>query len=202
MRSWWVKSQASLDESCHKHPLWVSYGTFATHPSTCCVAHSYVFHIWMRDTTHSYGWHYPVIRDVTLVVPLKCDMTHSGVGHDSFICVTWLIHMCDMTYSSVRTTVTIVVPLMCDMAHSYMWRDTLCSPYVCHDSFIYVMRAMTLNVPLVCDMTYSHVGHNSVLGDVTWYWHPWRAMSHMNDLYVTWINHVIDYHSCHASLMW
>jgi len=25
---------------------------------------------------------------VTLVVPLKCDMTHSGVGHDSFICVT------------------------------------------------------------------------------------------------------------------
>jgi len=26
-----------------------------------------------------------------------CDMTHSYVWHDSFICVTWLICMCDMT---------------------------------------------------------------------------------------------------------
>jgi len=38
-----------------------------------------------------------------------CDMTHSYVWHDSFICVTWLIHIWDMTYS-------------------YTW----------HDSFIYV----------------------------------------------------------------
>jgi len=28
-----------------------------------------------------------------------CDMTNSYVWHDSFICVTWLIHMCDMTHS-------------------------------------------------------------------------------------------------------
>ena len=28
-------------------------------------------------------------------------MTHSYVWHDSFICVTWLIHMCDMTHSYV-----------------------------------------------------------------------------------------------------
>ena len=31
-----------------------------------------------------------------------CDMTHSHVGHDSFTCVTWLIHMSDMTQSSDR----------------------------------------------------------------------------------------------------
>ena len=30
-----------------------------------------------------------------------CDMTHSNVWHDSFICVTWLIHMCDMIRSYV-----------------------------------------------------------------------------------------------------
>jgi len=30
-----------------------------------------------------------------------CDMTHSHVWHDSFTCVTWLIHMCDMTNSHV-----------------------------------------------------------------------------------------------------
>jgi len=28
-------------------------------------------------------------------------MTHSCVWHDSFMCVTWLIHVCDMTYSCV-----------------------------------------------------------------------------------------------------
>jgi len=31
-----------------------------------------------------------------------CDMTHSSVWHDSFICVTWLIHLCDMTHSYAR----------------------------------------------------------------------------------------------------
>jgi len=30
-----------------------------------------------------------------------CDMTHSYVWHDSFICVTWFIHMCDMIHSYV-----------------------------------------------------------------------------------------------------
>jgi len=29
-------------------------------------------------------------------------MTHSYVWHDLFICVTWLIHMCDMTHSYVK----------------------------------------------------------------------------------------------------
>ena len=28
-----------------------------------------------------------------------CDMTHSYVCHDSFVGVTWPIHMCDMTQS-------------------------------------------------------------------------------------------------------
>jgi len=30
-----------------------------------------------------------------------CDMTHSCVWQDSFMCVTWLIHVCDMTHSCV-----------------------------------------------------------------------------------------------------
>jgi len=32
-----------------------------------------------------------------------CDMfaSYTHVWHDSFICVTWLIHMCDMTHSYV-----------------------------------------------------------------------------------------------------
>ena len=33
-----------------------------------------------------------------------CDMTHSYVWYDSFICVIWLIHMCDMTSNEPVTT--------------------------------------------------------------------------------------------------
>jgi len=42
-----------------------------------------------------------------------CDLTQSLV-HDSFICVTWLLHMCDVTHSNVR--------------HHHM-------RYISHDSF-------------------------------------------------------------------
>ena len=46
-------------------------------------------------------------------------MTRSHVWHDSFMCVTWLIHMCDMT-------------------HSHVWHDS----FMCVSSLI-SMRAMT-----------------------------------------------------------
>ena len=55
-----------------------------------------------------------------------CDMTHSYVGHDSFICVTWLIHMCDMTHSYVWHSSFICVTWlihMWDMTHSYVWQS-------------------------------------------------------------------------------
>ena len=55
---------------------------------------SYVFvkrFIHTCDVTHSYVWRV---------------MAHSYMWHDSFICVTWLI-------------------LMCDMTHSYIWDDAL-----------------------------------------------------------------------------
>ena len=43
-----------------------------------------------------------------------CAMAHSYVWHDSFICVTWLIHLCAMT-------------------HSYVWHDSfLCMPWLSH----------------------------------------------------------------------
>jgi hypothetical protein len=49
-------------------------------------------------------------------------MTHSYVWHDSFTCVTWLIHMCDMPYSYMcQDASTCVTGLMhmCNMTHSY-----------------------------------------------------------------------------------
>jgi len=47
-------------------------------------------------------------------------MTHSYVWHDSFICVTWLIHMCDMTHSYVWHDSFICV------THSYVWLIHVC----------------------------------------------------------------------------
>ena len=67
-----------------------------------------------------------------------CDMTHSYVRHDSFICVichswqwqgsficvTWLIHMCDMTHSYVwhdsLTHMNDIVVISKELPHVYM----------------------------------------------------------------------------------
>jgi len=67
---------------------------------------------------------------------------HLLVWHDSSICVTWLIHMCDMT---LFICVTWLIH-MCDMTYSYVW----------HDSFMCVTwhGIFTFNVPW---LTYSHV---------------------------------------------
>jgi len=65
-------------------------------------------------------------------------MTHLYVWHDSFICVTWLIHMCDMTHSHVWHDSFIRVTWRihtCDMTHPYVWHDSF---NVWHDSFISV----------------------------------------------------------------
>ena len=84
-----------------------------------------------------------------------CDKTHSYVWHDSFICVTWLIHMCDTTYSYVwRDSFICMTWLihMCDTTYSYVWRDSFIRVtwliHVC-DSFICV----TLGLPSVCCRT-------------------------------------------------
>ena len=52
----------------------------------------------MSDMTHSYERHDSFIC-VTWLIHM-CDMTHSYQRHDSFICVTWFIHIRDMTHSS------------------------------------------------------------------------------------------------------
>ena len=96
----------------------------------------------------------------------------SYVWHDSFMCVTWFIHMCDITHSymwydsskvpnrlevpDLGPIVVIIVSLicvtwlifMCDMTHSYVW----------HNSFICVTWLI-----LMCDMTHSYVWHDSFL---------------------------------------
>jgi len=142
-----------------------------------------------------------------------CDMIHS------FICVTWLLHICDMTHS------------ICDMTHLHMWHDSciLHTPrslvhthththkhthgvclditcdsythksYVWIDSFIYVVWLIH-----ICDMIHSYMWHDSFT-NVTWLIHkcdmthaylyaPWYHMwlSHTYIICVTWLIRICD----------
>ena len=88
--------------------------------------------------------------------------------HDSFICVTWLIHMCDMT-------------------HSYMWHDSFIYVtwliHICnmtqsdmlHDSFIYVTWLNhAWHNAFICDM--HHISFICIMSRI-WImariWHIW-----------------------------
>jgi len=105
--------------------------------------------------THSYTLH-----DSFMSIQACCiessRRTHSFVWHDSFKCVTWLIHVRDMTHSCVRNE-----SLIYYLTHSYRLIHTLemthsCLPefvtHSCHvthscDSFMCVTHS--------CQMTYS-----------------------------------------------
>jgi len=126
-------------------------------------------------------------------------MTHSYVWHDSFICVTWLIHMCDMTHSHVWHDSFIYVTWlihMCDMTHSHVWHDSFiydtytCVHRVCAHEFVsmctwvreYVHMSSWVcahenprdpNYFHVCDTIHSYVWHDSFIC-------------------VTWLNHICD----------
>jgi len=97
------------------------------------------------------------------------------VWHGSFICVTWLIHMCDMTHSHVwHDSFTYVTwPIrMCGTTHSYVWHDSsICVTWLIH----------------MCDVAHSHMWHGSFIC-VTWLIH----VCDMTHSYVTWLIHMCD----------
>jgi len=66
-------------------------------------------------------------------------MTYSHVWHDSFICVTWLLQMCDATPSYEWHDSFICVTWllhMCDATRSYVWHDSfICVTWLLDTSF-------------------------------------------------------------------
>jgi len=154
----------------------------------CDMTHLYVWHdsfiyIHICDMTHLYVWHDSFIR-VTWRINIDSYVCHDSllsllslhfiygrytccnIGVASFICVTWLIYTCDMTYPYRFICVPwlalelIVLAFyiwsiyllqywcsvihMCGMTHSYKWHDPCIratwlihiDSYVWHDSFI------------------------------------------------------------------
>jgi len=123
----------------------------------CAMTHWYVRRDWFQGAcrdllilecysfTHWHVWHRKdsFMRHACQVIHL-CDMTHSSVWHDSFICVPWLIHLCDMTHSSVWHDPFICVPWlihMCAMTHSYVCHDL--TWHACLMNEAWGMRDMT-----------------------------------------------------------
>jgi len=101
-----------------------------------------------------------------------CYMAHAYVWHDSFISVTWLIHMCDMTHSYVWHD-----SFTCDMTHSYVWHDSFTPTprtqsihaYICDMTQLSHVTYIWMGSPFhICDMT--HVGH-ALFSCVTWLIH-------------------------------
>jgi len=106
-----------------------------------------------------------------------------NVWHNSFICVTWLIHMCDMTHLFVWHASIICVTClnyMCDMTHSYVWHASFicvtCLIHTCDMPDSYMWHAWFIHVTCLihtCDMPDSYM------------WHAWF-------IHATWLIHTCD----------
>jgi len=130
------------------------------------------WHIRAQVVRDSHMWHYrrvQMCRSQTARALRACaslaPQVSSHVWLGSFICVTWLVCMCYMTYSSVCHDLFICVTWL-------IWHDS----FVCVASLIHM-----------CDMTHSCVCHDSYAGHnssidaficVTWLIWPDSFMSH------------------------
>jgi len=122
-------------------------------------------------------------------------------GHSALtrwdLCVTWLIHLCDTTHSSVWHDSTFCVTwliYLCDMPHSSLW----------HDSFISVTWLNHL-----CDRTLSYVWHDAHMNK-SWHayeWvmsHTWMSRAHQSVwhdsiIFVPWLIHLCDMTFIHVT---
>jgi len=145
-----------------------------------------------------------------------CDTIHSYVWHDSFLCVTWLIHMCDMTsiyvwhvsfmccYKQLPHAficITYEVSHIChtyDMSHmchtyevSHIWSVTQIHTYVTHMSHMWYVTHMSHKFTHMRDMSHLYVWRNLFLCGMSYM--KCHTDSHICHTYVT---HVI----CHTHM--
>jgi len=133
--------------------------------------------------THSYVWH-DSFTCVTSLIHM-CDMTHSYVWHDSFICVTWLIHR-DETWlihavnecGNVRSDVIWDRDSRLDAMWCEMWYDVMWDVMCCHVT--HSRCAVWLSHHMGgCDLFVCDVTRSYMM----WLVHVW----HDSFIYVAWL---------------
>jgi len=110
------------------------------------------------ESTHSY-----LCRDSADVFGTG-DKTNSFVWHDSFICVTWLVHTYAGTqpmYSGVMLSVFGLLIMFRErfvrvMTHLYVWHDSFICQCLCCSSSFASGSCVPWLIPL-CDMTHSYL---------------------------------------------
>jgi len=152
----WVTRLIFTCNMTHSH-VWHDSFTCVWHDSFTCV--TWLIH--PNDMTHAHVWHESFMCDMAIhMESFMCDMAHSygsnwwhtacsqlsahsGGWHDSFLWVTWLNLMCDMTHPYMWPT-----PLLfetrrihrCDATLLLVtqWRHIHCRPHsYIHTSFMY-----------------------------------------------------------------
>jgi len=188
------------DESCHKKGMYA----LDIHASFFPVnVHSISIHIEWCHTTSMLVW---------------CH-THQESGcvwHDSWMCVAWLMNMCDMTHEFFHLTHFESTHIksqgcawhdswmcvtwrmgMCDMTHGCVWDDScICVTWLIDSATSHTSNPHTSRVKEVCDMTHGCVWHDS-----------WSVLHHTPRIHthqgsrkcVTWLMHMCDmtHRFCH-----
>jgi len=149
------------------------------------------------------------------------DMTHLYVWHDSFICVTWDIHMCAMTHrgheddgSLIYNCLTWLIYLrnpqliyVCDMTHLYAQNNDSQMSHVTHMCYMCDMTHLYVQLMMCANSSVSHCAHTYVWHDSSicaeQLIHTWDMTRHDTHMYISYSTYVIS-HICisHSSLQW
>ena len=159
----------------------------AMHVAVSTLSPAFFFWVVHTQLNHWTKWHWTKWAANTQCIYIR-DVTLSYMRQDSFICVTRLLHTCDITHSCVRhescTLCNIWTrTLVCGITHltpSYVRHDDMAHLYMRHDSFIcetWLMHTFSTSrhshqhcavwreccSSCMCDTTHTHVRHDSFI---------------------------------------